>query len=180
MKQSWNREGQRESDEVLMPGFHGGRKETNMAEKTPQNLNQLTHGKPIAGFHQTRTAFWVGVSAVLHIILILSLSGRYVLDEWVDPENAEARRAKDAEVMAANTAESGKGAGATTKPAAATPASNNAKPAEGKGKPPVDDELAKHADTPIVKKTTEVAKPGEIPTKPDDGLGISIDETNKK
>lgn len=153
-----------------------GRKETTMAEKTPQSLNQLTHGKPIAGFHKTRTLFWVGVSAALHIALIGSLSIRYIQDEYVDPENAEARRAKDAEVLAA-AAKSDAGKGATTKPASATTGAAT-KPATT-GKPPVDDELAKHADTPIVKKTTEAAKPSEIPTKPDE-LGISLDETNKK
>ena len=147
-----------------------------MAEQTPQNLQQFTQGKPIAGFHQTRTLFWVGVSAVIHVILILGLSGRYLQDHVLDPAGADLRKQRDAERDAALvSANSGAPAPtAATQPARSTATQPGARPSTTE-----ETMLKDKADTPVVKKMSETAKPNEIPAKPDD-LGISLDETNKK
>jgi len=147
-----------------------------MAE-TPHNMNELTKGKPIAGFGKTNTAMWLCVSLALHTALIGGTSVGYITDRWIDPEAAAARKQAAIDAAAKAKAEAkalaqGKAppgtppaaGGATTAPA--TQAAGGDKPTDPK------------ANTPVMQRITETAKPGELPTKPDD-LGIDINETNK-
>lgn len=140
---------------------------------TPHNLNELNQGKPIAGFHKTRTGFWIGVSACLHIVLITALSLKYIkitAEDWSDPAGAPARAAarEEAERVAIGMAPTPNPVAtntSTTKPATTAKSTDNLS----------EEEMLKlKANTSVVKSTTEVAKP---PAKPDD-IGISLDDTN--
>ena len=139
---------------------------------TPHDMNELTTGRPIAGFGKTNTMMWVIISLVLHVALIGGTSLSYIRDHWIDPEAAAARKAaavaeaakKKADAKAAAQAAKAPpgGSGSTT-----APSTQSSKP----------DENSK-ANTPVMQRITETAKPNEIPKKIDD-LGISIEETNK-
>jgi hypothetical protein len=86
--------------------------------------------------------------------------------DWLDPEGAKARKA--AAIAAA------KAATAPAETAAPPAESQPAAPAEAKSGEP---QAGAEAKTSIEKATTEAAKPGEIPSAPDD-LGLSIEDTN--
>jgi len=148
-----------------------------MAE-TPHTMRELaTSGKPIAGFDRTTTGFWVTVSLVLHIALIGGTSIGFIRDTWIDPEGAAARQAEIDAKIAADKAAAKAAKAPTTAPAptASQATTKSATPGDTS-----DEALMKaNADAPVVKRSTEVSKPNEIPQTPDD-LGISIDDTNKK
>lgn len=141
--------------------------------QVPHTMDDFSMGRPVAGFSQTRTGMWIGVSLLLHIVLITGTSLGFIRDTWIDPEAAKERKAKAAEAAKA----------AATQPTAATkPASGAAgAPAAANGKAGTsgtgDANLDAAKDTPVVKRATETAKQSEIPNKPDD-LGISLDDTN--
>src|SRR5262245_16677684 len=120
-----------------------------MAEKTntPHTMDALSAGRPIAGFNQTHTIFWVGVSLALHIVLIVATSVGYIQDTYIDPEGAAKRHAVEAEKKAAAAtqpsataggavAKAGGGStpgGGTGKTAAPAPGPGGGKPAETTG-----------------------------------------------
>lgn len=143
----------------------------------PHNLNELNQGKPIAGFHKTRTGFWIAVSACLHIVLITVFSLKYIkitAQDWSDPAGAPARAAAREEeerasigLSQASSSSQAAAPGPTTKPAT----TNTAKSMENMSEAEM---LKLKANTPVVKSTQEIAKP---PAKPDD-IGISLDDTN--
>jgi hypothetical protein len=141
-----------------------------------ETMNPLSKGKAVAGFGKTNTMMWISVSLVIHIALIGGTSVPYIMDRWIDPDAAVARKAA-AEAEAAKKKAEAKAA-ASGKPL--TPPvgpGNGAATAPSTGPKLTPDEAAK-ADTPVMKRITETAKPEDMPKKPDD-LGLSIDETNK-
>ena len=153
-----------------------------MAE-TPHTMRELaTSGKPIAGFDRTTTGFWVVVSLVIHIALIGGTSVGFIKDTWIDPEGAAARQAEHDAKIAAEKAAAKAAKAPPTAPAHAPGSAAGAsatKPATSTGDTSDEALMKAHGDAPVVKRSTEVSKPGEIPDKPDD-LGISIEDTNKK
>lgn len=145
-----------------------------MSSKTqvPHTMDDFSAGRAVAGFERTRTGMWIGVSALLHAVLIFGTSMGYIRDHWIDPAGAEDRKAKAAQAAAA--AKAGPATQPTTKPAAGKPAAPGAKPGPNASEK---DLLEANKNAPVVKRSTEAAKPEEIPSKPDE-LGISLDETN--
>jgi hypothetical protein len=147
--------------------------------------------KPKRGLNQKDSTYiYVAVSLVLHLILFAATSVNFIRDSWIDPQGAAARKAAAAAEKAAKQtpAVSQPTAPAAT-PAAATPAAaapgnaaatpakpaapaNNAAGATGSKSEQL---MNDRKDTPIVKKTTEAAKPSELPKAPDD-LGMGLDD----
>lgn len=130
--------------------------------------------------HKDTTLFWIGVSLVLHVLLILVTSVGFIRDHYVDPEGAAVRKAEaEAAAIAAKAP--------ATQPATAPSVTQPAKPADGKPaqtteSKPADAQqmtLEERKETPMVKKTTEAAKPSEIPKSPDD-LGLNLDDVNSR
>ena len=65
--------------------------------QVPHTMDDFSMGRPVAGFSQTRTGMWIGVSLLLHIVLITGTSLGFIRDTWIDPEAAKERKAKAAE-----------------------------------------------------------------------------------
>jgi hypothetical protein len=132
--------------------------------------DQISPDDLLSGFSKSHLVRWFLAALLLHVIVIGGFSVGTVRD-WLDPEGAKARKA--AAIAAAK--------------AATTPAETAAPPAEGQPAEPAEGKPAEpqagaeattaEAKSPIEKATTEAAKPGEIPSAPDD-LGLSIDDTN--
>lgn len=144
--------------------------------QVPHTMDDFSMGRPVAGFSQTRTGMWIGVSLLLHIVLITGTSLGFIRDTWIDPEAAKERKAKAAEAAKAAATQPT----AATKPAsgaAGAPAAANGKAGSSGASSTGDSNLDAAKDTPVVKRSTEAAKASEIPSKPDD-LGISLDDTN--
>lgn len=144
------------------------------AESRPAALqaDQVSPDDLLASFSQSHLVRWFLMALLIHAVVIGGFSVGTIRD-WVDPEGAKAR--KEAAIAAAKAAAPAETAPAAQgKPAESTATTTNpgeAKPAAGT--------TAAEAQTPIEKATTEVAKPEEIPSAPDD-LGLSIEDTNPK
>jgi hypothetical protein len=111
---------------------------------------------------------FLGATLAAHLLLIGAFSIGTIRD-MLDPEGAAARKA---EALAAAKAASAPAAAA--EPPAAE-AKTEATAAQSAAAPAAATEAA--PQTPIERATSEVSKPDEIPTAPDD-LGIGIDDTN--
>lgn len=165
--------------------------ETSSPSLASPGLGSLAR-KPKRGLNQKDSTYlYVGLSLLLHLALLGVTSVTFIRDTWIDPQGAAARKAAAAEQAAKETPAS-QPAPATTAPAAAAtpapgsapgstaaipakpaaPASNNAAAATGSK---TDQLMNDRKDTPIVKKTTEAAKPNELPKAPDD-LGMGLDD----
>jgi len=148
--------------------------------ETPHSMRQLSNKRrPIAGFGDTRTGFWIGVSLAIHVALLLVTSIGFLRDV-VDPAGAAARK----EAAAAQAA--GADPGAATAPAATPPgnsaATNSATPAAAPAnasaaKPPanppaVSEEkmMEERKNSAVVQRVTEKSKPSEVPAKPETDL----------
>lgn len=137
---------------------------TAQAPRAAATADQISPDDLLSGFAKSHLVRWFLAALLLHAIVIGGFSVGTVRD-WLDPEGAKAR--KEAAIAAA------KAATAPAEPAAAQPAEGQpeSKPAEQQaGAEP-------QGKSPIEKATSEVAKPEEIPSAPDD-LGLSIEDTN--
>jgi hypothetical protein len=143
---------------------------TDPSRPAAPQANQVSPDELLSGFAKSHLVRWFMAALLLHVIVIGGFSVGTIRD-WVDPEGAKAR--KEAAIAATKAA---------TAPAEATPPAAEGTPTEavaaqsGDVKPAAG-ATASEAKTPIEKATTETAKPGEIPTAPDD-LGLSIEDTN--
>jgi hypothetical protein len=136
-----------------------------MATPSPQaatTAEQISPDDLLAGFSKSHLVRWFLAALLLHAIVIGGFSVGTVRD-WLDPEGAKAR--KEAAIAAAK--------------AATAPAETPAPAAEGKPEEtkPAAEATTAEAKSAVEKATTEAAKPGEIPSAPDD-LGLSIEDTN--
>jgi hypothetical protein len=122
---------------------------------------QVSPDELLGGFSGGHLLRWFLAAAAIHAVLIGGFSLGTIRD-WLDPEAAEVRR--QAALAAAQAAP--QAAARPTAAAADTPVDT-----------PSADSKPAGSQTPIEKATTEAAKPGEIPSVPDD-LGLSIDDTN--
>jgi hypothetical protein len=136
--------------------------------------DQVSPDDLLSSFSKSHLVRWFLAALLLHAIVIGGFSVGTIRD-WVDPEGAKARKAAALAAAKAATAPAETAAPvAEAKPAESATAA--AKPGEVK---PDTAETAADARTTTEKATTEVAKPGEIPSAPDD-LGLSIEDTNPK
>jgi hypothetical protein len=140
------------------------------SEPTPadQRIDRLSPEALVESFSRSHLLRWFLVALAAHLLLIGAFSIGTIRD-MLDPEGAAARKA---EALAAAKAASAPAAAA--EPPAAE-AKTEATAAQSAAQPAAATEAA--PQTPIERATSEVAKPDEIPTAPDD-LGIGIDDTN--
>jgi len=151
---------------------------------TTQNLDRL-----LAIFAGKRILFWAIVAVAIHAVIITGTSLTYVRDRWIDPEGAAQRKAaieaekkrleKEAAAAAAPALAGLTNAAAVVSDVDATNATNAADTTTEKTTEPGADSSVippDRADTPMVKRITETAKPEEMPTLGND-LGISIEDT---
>jgi hypothetical protein len=138
---------------------------TAQSPKAATAADQISPDDLLSGFSKSHLVRWFMAALLLHVIVIGGFSVGTVRD-WLDPEGAKARKA--AAIAAA------KAATAPAETAAPPAESQPAAPAEAKSGEP---QAGAEAKTSIEKATTEAAKPGEIPSAPDD-LGLSIEDTN--
>jgi hypothetical protein len=140
------------------------------SESTPadQRIDRLSPEALVESFSRSHLLRWFLVALAAHLLLIGAFSIGTIRD-MLDPEGAAARKA---EALAAAKAASAPAAAA--EPPAAE-AKTEATAAQSAAQPAAATEAA--PQTPIERATSEVAKPDEIPTAPDD-LGIGIDDTN--
>ncbi len=139
----------------------------------------------LTGFTKGRMALWMVTAVVVHVVFIVVTSLGSIRDRWIDPEGAAARKValeaarKAASQVAPAPAKTPSVAPATNAaPVAQTNATEgtNAAAVTGNGKDEIPDD---RRNTPVVKRITEAAKPEDIPKQPN-GLGISIDDTNRR
>jgi hypothetical protein len=142
--------------------------------------------KLLRGFTATRSAGWIGVALVIHIVVIGLMSVGYVRDRWIDPEGAALRKAaaaaKAEAVRAAQAASAAQPSVAPAPLAGATGAVRSAVSAPAASNATERSEAAllqARTNTPVGRAVTEAAKPGEIPRQPDD-LGLSLQDTQVK
>jgi uncharacterized membrane protein len=135
------------------------------ADSTPAEprIDRLSPDSLVATFSQSHLLRWFLLAFLIHAIVIGGLSLGNIRD-LLDPAGAKAR--KEAAIAAAKAASQPAQAAAATAPAA--PAAEAT--ATATAKPDAE-------QSPVEKATTEVAKPGDIPSAPDD-LGLSIEDTN--
>jgi hypothetical protein len=147
------------------------------------NIKAAKTSRPTGLNQKDSTLFWVGISLVLHVILMVATSVGFINDTWIDPEGAAQRKAAEAAAQKAAAAPATQPAPVATAPAAgktAGPAVGST-PAASTGatndKPKSEADLVnERKDAPVVKKATEVTKPSEIPSAPD--LGFGLDDVN--
>lgn len=142
-------------------------------------------------FSRTGMGKCLVLAVIVHVILIGGTSVGYIRDRLDPMGAAERRKQEEAVRQAALKQASAETAAAATQAASAeaTAATLGRRgdtqqaeaPRKSAGDTAVGSEseiLEARKDTSMVKRLTEVAKPKELPKKPDD-LGISIEETNK-
>lgn len=140
------------------------------SEPTPadQRIDRLSPEALVESFSRSHLLRWFLVALAAHLLLIGAFSIGTIRD-MLDPEGAAARKAAEAAAAKAASAP----AAAAEPPAAEAKTETTA--AQSAAAPAAATEAA--PQTPIERATSEVAKPDEIPTAPDD-LGIGIDDTN--
>ncbi len=164
-------------------------------DKQDREQEAVSPRKLLTAFSGGHIFFWIVAAMLIHTVVIGGLSLTYIRDRWIDPEGArirkeEAEKAKktDAEIAAMKLRREQARRAATNQPpdgASATNAvsgsstnapaggTNAAVTVEGVGAVPPD-----RAGAAVFKRITAVATSNEIPAEA--GLGISIEETNKK
>jgi hypothetical protein len=145
------------------------------------NAGTMSPLRLLAGFAKGRIVRWIAVAAVAHVVLIGLLSMGYIRDRWIDPEGAAERKAaalaaQEALKKEAAAAKAPRAAGATGAVAGAGATTAAVIKATGTSTGTPEQIPDDRKDTPVVKRITEKAQPGEIPKQPDD-LGISINDT---
>jgi len=142
-------------------------------------------------FSRTGMGKFLALAVVVHVVLIGGTSVGYIRDRLDPVGAAERRKQEEAARQAAQKQPSAEPASAATQAASAEGTAvtqgsqGDARPAKAPQKEAGDTAVGSESkilearkDTPMVKRLTEVAKPEELPKKPDN-LGISIEETNK-
>lgn len=152
----------------MRPAARGVRRKERMMNQQVQEKDRFSPDKLLDGFRKTAFVKWLVVAVVAHAAVIVLTSLGYVLD-LANPDRVKRR---EAEKQAQKAAEQ----------AAQQPQEETAEPEEeptAAAKAPDSDAalLEKYKDTPVVKAITEVAKPEEIPDKPQN-IGISFEDTN--
>jgi hypothetical protein len=171
------------------------------------DMERASPDRLITGFSRSRILYGLFLALAVHVGVIGSTSMQYIMDTWIDPEAAIARKqqeedAKKAQAEAvrkANEAKLKKLAEEREKEEAAR--GGGAKPPEGGGAPPGPTAPEKSGagasgssgasggeevipedrkNTPMVKKITETAKPGDIPKTPDMDLPFSATDPDEK
>ncbi len=147
-------------------------------EEKIQKAGAMSPQKLLIGFSRDRIIFWISVAIGFHILLIGSLSLGYIRDRWIDPTGAEERKA--AALAAQEAVKKEAAAKVTRSPVAAMgtgSASNRVVQVGSSSTGTPEQILEERKNAPVVKRITEKAAPGEIPTRPND-LGISLDDIN--
>jgi len=148
-------------------------------EERVQNAGAMSPLRLLGGFSKGRIVFWIVVAVGVHVVLIGLLSMGYIRDRWIDPEGAADRKAMAVAAQEALKKEAAAKAPRPPAPAAvqAQPATTNVAKATATSTGTPEQIAEDRKNTPVVKRITEKAQPGEIPTQPND-LGISIGDTN--
>ena len=134
--------------------------------------------KLLTTFSKPPFLFWLLLSLGVHGGIGLFVSYGYLLDHYIAPEGAAARKA--ASVAAESIAKKPSAVTAAASAAKRAPAAPRQEPAATAASTNAADPLlAERKDTPVVKRVTEPAKASEIPKQPGD-LGISVEDTNVK
>ena len=139
--------------------------------QTDQDKDRFSPDKLLDGFRKTAFIKWLIIAVLAHAVLIAVTSVSYMLDV-VNPDRVERRKAEEKARIEAKQA-------AFEKPASGQDGGEEAAPASTSA-PAMDSDAAlleQHKDSPVVKAITEVAKPEEIPDKPQN-IGISFEDTN--
>ena len=140
--------------------------------------------KLLSGFLKGHIVLWILFAVAVHAVLIGMLSLGYIRDRWIDPEGAVTRKAAaeaaKKELQKAAAPEAAKAAAPAATNAAAAQAVKPAVAPTSTTAAATGDQIPEdRKDSPVVKRITEQAKPGEMPKQPAE-LGISIDDTNPK
>ncbi len=136
----------------------------------PDNIEDLSPYDLLLNFSRSRVLPAILLALVAHVVVVGGLSTSYIYRTWINPSAAlteteesttdgDAKKDDTTETSATDEAASTEGKQPSTKSAD--------DPTEGG-----DDKVP-----PVVKRTTEAAKPGDIPDQPIES-GISIDEFN--
>ncbi len=151
-----------------------------------QKIDQIAPDKLLHIFAKSRIIPCLVAAVVLHLVIIAGTSVGYLraqipgfkpeaeekpAEASAKPEPAPAQAAAPAATPEA-PAQAAAPADATQPPAAA------AKPAAGNGSLSDAELMEQRKNSSVIKRITDVAKPEELPKKPDD-LGISLEETSK-
>lgn len=147
-------------------------------EERVQNAGVMSPLRLLGGFSKGKIVFWIVVAVGIHVVLIGLLSMGYIRDRWIDPEGAAERKAQALAVQEALKKETA--AKTARPPAPAVPAqagASNVAKAASSSTGTTEQITEERKNTPVVKRITEKAQPGEIPAQPND-LGISIGDTN--
>ena len=156
-----------------------------MQEQTNEAVH-LSPEKLLSGFSKGHMAQWILIAAAIHVVVIGSLSVSYIRDRWIDPKGAEARivaakaaqeALKKAAAAKAVAGKAGAGAAASASGAVARASSASGTGAVSSAAAGGDEIPEDRKNSPVVKRITESAKPGEIPKQPGE-IGISIEDTN--
>ena len=131
--------------------------------------------KLLVSFSKTRFPLWLTLSFLVHASLAGFVSYGYIRDHYLDPEGATGRKAA---ALAAEAAAQ-KPAATKAKPPGAAAAGKTAATPGGSSTNATDALLDQRKNTPVVKRITDAAKPGETPKQPGD-IGISVEDTNTK
>ncbi len=154
-------------------------------EAHTEDYSRHSPDKLLTGFTKGRMTLWVVTAVVVHVVFIVITSLGSIRDRWIDPEGAAARKvaleaARKAASQVTPAPAKAPGVAPATNAAPVVPAKGpegtNAAAVTGKGKDEIPDD---RRDAPVVKRITEAAKPEDIPKQPN-GLGISIDDTNRR
>ena len=144
-------------------------------DKIKDGSEEVTSDQLLSAFTGGGFFKWVVVAVIAHIIFIAVFSIGSIVKRFAPAKPAAEEEQQTAEAApAANAAEgdaaaaaNGETAGTASAPAKSAASSDEATDAEI---------LKERAESPVVKRLTEAAKPEEIPSVPDD-LGISLDDT---
>jgi hypothetical protein len=114
----------------------------------------------ISEMSNTKTLMWVGVAAVIHLLIILGTSKEYIRVHWFGgAPTADVASGDEAVAAPAVTAQT-----PANPTAPATPAAKSAAPSQATaGLSDDDKKLAERSNSPMVKSITDTAKPAELP-----------------
>ena len=134
--------------------------------------------KLLVSFSKTRFPLWLALSFCIHASLAGFICYGYIRDHYLDPEGVAGRKAAALAAEAAAQKPAGPG-GNKAKTPTGTPTGKNPATPSASSTNTTDALLDQRKNTPVVKRITEAAKPGETPKQPGD-LGISVEDTNTK
>ncbi len=147
--------------------------------KKVQDIDELVPEKLFSGFAKSRIGARIFLAFAIHVVVIGGTSVTFVWDNYVDPVGAARRREAEKALEKKKADEQRKAARAEKESPSAEPDKRAGKSSAGEttGAGTEHEQLMeKHRGTKIIKKITEMPKPGEIPMEPDDFL--DLDETD--